>query len=175
MSPIAREHVARGTSHRHVAREHRHVARRTGTWHVSTWHVSTSHVSTSHVRTFWRPAVASPSDLEGGVLATFDVSGERFRVFVTNSTTIGQLFALRDGASSASIPNGRIRRGGGDGDYNRPYGWHLDPEDISMADATIELCDGRPSYVQANIDEFVDTVGRYCPWNAVLVQLRDLR
>jgi hypothetical protein len=117
----------------------------------------------------------APSDLRGGVLATFDVSGERFRVFVTNAAAIQQLTALRDGTSRTSIPNGRIHRGAGAGNHNRPYGWHLDPEDIATAEVTIELCDGRPSFVQANIGEFVDNVGRYCPWGAVLVELRDLR
>jgi hypothetical protein len=116
-----------------------------------------------------------PSELRGGVLATFDVTGERFRVFVTNPTTIQQLVALRDGTSGANIPNGRIHRGPGAANHNRPYGWHLDPEDIQMAEVTIEVCDGRPSFVQANIAEFVDNVRRYCPWNASLVELRDHR
>lgn len=117
----------------------------------------------------------SPSELRGGVLATFDVSGEPFKVFVTNPSTVDQLLALRDGTSRASIPNGRILRGPGLGNHNRPYDWHLDPEDIQMAEITIEVCDGRPSYVQANIREFVDNVGRYCPWSASLVELVDRR
>lgn len=117
----------------------------------------------------------APSDLRGGVLATFDVSGERFMVFVTSQATIQQLLALRGGASQASIPNGRILRGSGAGNHNNPYNWHLDPVDIQMAEVTIELCDGRPSYVEANIAEFVDRIGRFCPWGATLVDLRDLR
>jgi hypothetical protein len=116
-----------------------------------------------------------PSDLRGGVLATFEVAGERFTVFVTNPSTVDQLFALRDGTSLASIPNGRIYRGPGLGDHNQPYGWHLDPEDIQMAELTIEVCDARPSYVQAHIGEFVDNIGRYCPWGATLVELVDQR
>jgi hypothetical protein len=35
-----------------------------------------------------------------------------------------------------------------------------------MAEATIDLCDGLPSYVEENVDEFVENVGRYCPWAA---------
>ncbi len=116
-----------------------------------------------------------PSDLRGGALATFDVSGERFRVFVTNATTIQQLIALRGGTSQATIPNGPIHRGAGRANHNSPYSWHLDPEETRMAEATIELCDGRPSFVEANISEFVDRIGRYCPWGATLVELRDLR
>jgi hypothetical protein len=42
-----------------------------------------------------------------------------------------------------------------------------------MAEVAIEVCDGLPSYVEENVDEFVDRVGRYCPWAAQLVELRD--
>jgi hypothetical protein len=117
----------------------------------------------------------APSPLEGGVLATFSVSGETFRVWITNPETIAQVLALRAGTSSANIPNGRILRGAGQGNHNAPYGWHLDPQDIALAEIAIEVCDGRPSYVQRNIDEFVDNVRRYCPWAATLVALDDRR
>jgi hypothetical protein len=42
-----------------------------------------------------------------------------------------------------------------------------------MADFTTEVCDARPSYVEENVGEFVDNVGRYCPWSARLVELRN--
>jgi hypothetical protein len=38
---------------------------------------------------------------------------------------------------------------------------------------TTEVCDARPSYVEENVGEFVDNVGRYCPWSARLVELRN--
>jgi len=44
-----------------------------------------------------------------------------------------------------------------------------------MAERAIEVCDARPSYVEENVDEFVGTVGCYCPWQARLVELRDYR
>jgi hypothetical protein len=44
-----------------------------------------------------------------------------------------------------------------------------------MSEATIELCDGAPSYVEANVNEFVTTVKRYCPWAAQLVAVVDYR
>lgn len=120
-------------------------------------------------------APGAPSRLRGGVLATFAVGAERFKVFVTNPAAIDALFRLRDTPAEALIPNGRIKRGSGDGAHNAPYSWHLDPQDFEMAGVTIELCDGRPLYVEANVDEYVDVVGRYCPWGAKLVQLTDLR
>jgi hypothetical protein len=118
----------------------------------------------------------APTDaLKGGVLATFEVTGERFKVWVTNPDTIQQLLGLQAGTSSASIPNGRILRGPGETNHNAPYSWHLDPQDIEMAEMTMELCDGAPSYVEEQVDEFVETVQRYCPWSAQLVELQDLR
>lgn len=109
--------------------------------------------------------------LERGALATFDVGGEPFRVWTTNPETIQQLKALKNSTSSAHIPNGRILRGSGKAGYNQPWTWHLDPQDIQMAEVTTEVCDGRPSYINQQLDEFVDSVKRYCPWSAQLVSL----
>jgi hypothetical protein len=113
--------------------------------------------------------------LEGGLLATFEVSGETFELFTTNPQTIADILALDAGTSDASIPNGALRRGAGPSDYNAPWGWHMDPEDVSMAEVTIELCDGRPSMVDEDLDYWIDTVGRFCPWSAQLIGVEDLR
>jgi hypothetical protein len=111
--------------------------------------------------------------LRGGALATFEVEGERFRVWTTNPQTIQDLRELQQGTSTANIPNGRILRGPGQASHNAPYHWHLDPQDIAMAEVAIEVCDGLPSYVEENVEEFVERVGRYCPWAARLAELRD--
>jgi len=124
------------------------------------------------------PSCASPTapaGLGGGVLATFQTGSQTFKVFVTKASTIEALFALQRGEASASIPNGRILRGSGVAGHNEPYSWHLDPSDVDMADATIELCDGSPSYVEDHVAEYVDVIGRYCPWGATLAALQDLR
>lgn len=113
--------------------------------------------------------------LSGGVLATFEVEGETFKVWVTNPDTIEQILALRDGTSMANIPNGVLREGPGEGDHNAPRNWHLDPEEIAMAEVTIEICDGAPWYIDENLDEFIETVGHNCPWAAQLVEVEDLR
>jgi hypothetical protein len=120
------------------------------------------------------PKPVNARALRGGVLATFDVHGEVFRVWVTNPQTIDQLFALQQG-STAAIPIGRVLRGPGRAAHNAPWGWHFDPDRFGLADFTIELCDARPSYVEENLKYFVKTVGSYCPWGAVLVDLRDFR
>jgi hypothetical protein len=89
-----------------------------------------------------------PEQLDEGVLATFDVTGEVFRVWVTNPQTVQQILDLAAGESTANIPNGVILRGPGAADHNLPWSWHL--------------------------DEFIDTVGRYCPWSARLVSVEVL-
>ncbi|WP_443689868.1 BP74-related protein [Nostoc mirabile] len=92
-----------------------------------------------------------------------------------NPNTIEQVKYLQAGKSNATIPNGRIYRGAGEGNHNAPYSWHLDPQEIVMAEAAIEVCDARPSYVEAHVDEFVDNVTRFCPWETKLVNVEDLR
>jgi hypothetical protein len=114
-------------------------------------------------------------ELRGGVLATFDVADEQFRLWVTNPSTIQQLLALREGSSQATIPIGPVRLGSGVQGHNAPWTWHLDPAETSMAEVTIELCDGRPSFVEQNLDEWIETVGVYCPWGAELAALEDSR
>lgn len=112
-------------------------------------------------------------ELEGGILVTFDVQGEQYSIFITNEETIDQVYALRAGESNASIPSGKLLRG--QVSYNEPWSWHIDSEDIEMAEFTIELCDGLPSHVEENLDYWVDTVGRFCPWSAELVSIKDYR
>lgn len=120
------------------------------------------------------PNAPSP-DLEGGVVATFEVGSDRFKVFVKNAAAIERLVALRNGAGGGQIPNGRILRGSGAGQHNAPRAWHLDPDDIQIVVVTFEVCDATPSYVDAHVDKFVDVVGRYCPWEARFVRLDDYR
>ena len=115
------------------------------------------------------------SELEGGVLALFEVSGERFSVFVTNSGTISEILALEAGMSEASIPNGRLVRGPGPAEHNLLWNWHMDPVDIEMAEVTIELCDAKPSIIEKNLEEWLNVVGQFCPWDARLVSVDDLR
>ncbi len=110
-------------------------------------------------------------DLEGGILATFDVNGERYSIFITNADTIEDVFALQNGQSAAHIPNGLVVRGAES--YNKPWSWHIDPEQVTMTEATIEINDGSVSGVENDLDGWV---GRYYgPWGATLVSVKDYR
>ncbi len=122
----------------------------------------------------WSPPAAQNAKSTLRV-AAFEVDGERFSAWVTNPRTIQQLLELQQGTSRATIPSGRLQRGPGQAQHNTPWSWHLDPEDVTLAEFTIGTCDGTPSYIEEHLDEFVDTVQRFCPWNAKLVELRDYR
>jgi len=111
--------------------------------------------------------------LSGGILVTFDVVGERYSIFITNRTTIDQVFAAERGESKATIPSGRLIKGSVF--YNEPWSWHIDSKDIQMAEVTIELCDGIPSQVEDNLNYWIQTVQRFCPWSAKIVKIEDFR
>ena len=113
--------------------------------------------------------------LQGGVLAMFSVRGEIFRVWITNPNTIQQLLDLRAGTGLASIPNGPLLTGPGQGRHNEPWNWHLDPEETQLAETTIEVCDGLPSDVEADLDYWMANVKRFCPWSASLEGFMDYR
>ncbi|MEM1665102.1 MAG: hypothetical protein QXQ31_04010 [Zestosphaera sp.] len=57
----------------------------------------------------------------------------------------------------------------GDGGFNKPWSWHLDPDTVEVADATIELCDGMPSFVESELEYWLNVVKRYCPWNTKVI------
>lgn len=106
--------------------------------------------------------------------ATFRVEGETFKVRVTNPETIEDLVDVWQRTSAATIPNGVVRAGPGEDAHNEPWSWHLDPEEIEMAEVTIEACSGKPSDVEADLDYWINTVGRFCPWSAELILLEAL-
>jgi hypothetical protein len=111
--------------------------------------------------------------LTGGVLVTFDVLGQQYSVFVTDSAAIEQVLAVQRGENQAKIPSGRLVAGSVP--YNEPWSWHIDPVDIHMAEVTIELCDGTPQMVEDNLDYWLQSVQRFCPWAATIVTVRDFR
>lgn len=100
---------------------------------------------------------------------TIDVTGERFQVRATDSETIQQLTDNFNGRNSMHVTGKLVR---GDGGFNQPWGWHLDPASVRMAYISIELCDGRPSMVQDDLEYWLGTVGTYCPWSSKVVEIK---
>ncbi len=110
---------------------------------------------------------AAPAPTAKRALVTWEVTGERFRTYVLRSDDVARVKrAIRLG-ESAGIPIGRIYRGT---QVNVGHRWHL--RNVRLVDATIELCDGRPSDLDSDLSYWIDTVKRYCPWGAEPVRLR---
>jgi hypothetical protein len=100
-----------------------------------------------------------------GALIQFDIVGEEFWVYTTASSTISEakvllatgrtlvpVMTLADGPSCSGL-----------------WTFHAIPDSLTFEGLTIELCDARPSYVEANKTEWLSTVKTYCPWAAKVV------
>jgi hypothetical protein len=90
---------------------------------------------------------------------------EEFRVATTSPQFIeqarGQLALPAD--RRRLFAAGPIRAG--DGGENPGWSWHFTDE-VVLAQASIELCDGRPSMVEADLRYWLRTVRSFCPWSA---------
>ena len=93
------------------------------------------------------------------------VGAERFVLRVTDPETI-RLAREQLAGRGTRFPAGPVGRG--DGGFNDPWSWHLDPAETRMVEAAIEVCDGTPSYLEAHLDEFP----MYCPWGASVLAER---
>src|SRR5262245_36666527 len=100
----------------------------------------------------------SPTAPSSTALVTFSVEGETFRVLLTSTEQVAATHAAHAGGP-ARIPIGRIVSGT---QVNMGWSWHL--EDLTFAESTIELCDGRPSDVERQGTGFGG--GSFCPWAA---------
>jgi hypothetical protein len=94
------------------------------------------------------------------------VDRETFVLRATDPETI-RLATENFRGRNSMFPIGPLRPG--DGGFNAPWSWHFDPERVRMTEIAIEVCDGRPSYVQEHLQDFQNG---YCPWSARVVAVR---
>jgi len=107
----------------------------------------------------WTPKVTE------GEYFTVSVANEDFIIFVTDSQTIqdakdnyygkNELFVIGDLAE-------------GDGGFNQPWSWHLNPDSVRMAENAMEVCDGLPSDVENDLDYWLNTVKIFCPYDSAI-------
>jgi hypothetical protein len=88
--------------------------------------------------------------------------GEIFRVLLRDSGLIARARAL---TGTHKIVAGRVVAG--DGGFNSPWSWHLDPNTVQFPDVTMEVCDACPGYVEANLGTWAGAM--YCPWSAEIL------
>jgi hypothetical protein len=113
----------------------------------------------------------SPS--EPDTMAVFRVdscpgqAGETFRVLMTDPALIAEAERL------IATGDQRILIGSlaaGDGGFNAPWSWHMVASTLEFADVTIELCSGCASFVENDLDEWINNVGSFCPWEALFLE-----
>lgn len=63
--------------------------------------------------------------------------------------------------------NGKIKRGTAG---NNDWSWHFVPDEWQLVQVSIEVCSGRPSYVEQDLDYWVDNIGRFCPFSSNVIQ-----
>jgi hypothetical protein len=105
----------------------------------------------------------TPASPSSGAVVTFSVGNETFRVWAATAEQIAAARAAQNGGS-ARIPIGRIVAGT---QVNTGWSWHV--EDVTFAEITIEVCDGRPSDVERQGTAFGG--GRFCPWAAKVIRI----
>jgi len=47
---------------------------------------------------------------------------------------------------------------------SREWSWHFIPGQWSMVEASVELCDSWPSYIEENLENWIGEVRTFCPW-----------
>jgi hypothetical protein len=52
----------------------------------------------------------------------------------------------------------------GNGGNSSSWSWHFST--LGLSETSIELCDGIPSMVQADLDYWLNTVKNFCPWSS---------
>jgi hypothetical protein len=97
-----------------------------------------------------------------------DVAGEQFVVRATRPLVINEMREAVAGKRKG-MPFGPLHAG--DGGFNRPWSWHFDEEEVVLAEFAIEICDGRPSLIEANVKNITFPMV-YCPWDARIVAER---
>lgn len=102
----------------------------------------------------------TPAPAPSTAVATIAVGDETFRVRLTTPALVAAARAAQAGGP-ARIPNGRIVAGA---DVNTGWTWHL--EDVEFVEMTVEVCDGKPSFVEKAGTSFGG--GRFCPWSATV-------
>lgn len=102
------------------------------------------------------------------MVATFETAdGSTYKALLEGEANLDRAEEALAGGGDAGIPNGELIEG--DGGINAPHEWQV--VNVELVDATIELCDATATMVDEDLDYWLETVGRFCPWNATLIAL----
>lgn len=125
----------------------------------------------THGRGAWRVEIAEgePEPQEAVFLVDScpGQEGERFRVLMRDPALIAEAERLI-ASGDQRILIGELRAGAGG--VNRPWSWHLDPSSLEFADVTVEVCSGCASFVEDDLDTWLNDIGTFCPWGARFIR-----
>jgi hypothetical protein len=94
-------------------------------------------------------------------IPTWRFAEELFRVALRDPVRISRGRSLIGRGPVATV-GGRLAHG--NGGFNIPWSWHLIPESAEIStNATIEVCQACPSFVEADLAYWIDHLGSYCP------------
>lgn len=110
----------------------------------------------------------SPSEIQGQSFILETANGDKFKVYATDPEAIQLLIDNYYGLNNMFVM-GRLVIG--DGSFNSPWSWHLDPDHVTMAEFAIELCDGTPSEVEHNLPYWLFQVETFCPWSSKVIEI----
>ena len=97
---------------------------------------------------------------------TVQVIDETFVIYVTDFETVKLALESLNGKNS-KIPFGDLAAG--DGGFNNPWSWHMVPDTVRMVDFSIEIYSGKPSFVEEELDYWLNTLGSFSPWSGKII------
>lgn len=109
--------------------------------------------------------------LPAGVLATFKVDGQVFRVWIKH-LNMYDLERWRSDYSDEGVLVGILDNGSGEGMHNAPWSWHLDPDSIKLSGLLFEGCLKQPDAVEKGMIEASGGT-RFCMERNNLISLQD--
>jgi hypothetical protein len=112
--------------------------------------------------------IPSPSEIQGKSFILQTANGDKFNVYATDPEAIQLLTDNYYGLNNMFVM-GRLVIG--NGGFNSPWSWHLDPDHVTMAEFAIELCDGTPSEVEHNLPYWLFQVETFCPWSSKVIEI----
>ena len=112
--------------------------------------------------------IPTPSEIQGKSFILQTSNGDKFTVYATDPESIHLLTDNYYGLNNMFV-TGRLVIG--NGGFNSPWSWHLDPDDVTMAEFAIELCDGTPNEVEHNLPYWLFQVETFCPWSSKVIEI----
>lgn len=91
------------------------------------------------------------------------LTSDVLRVEITNPTGLAEAEELLQSGAAQWVV-GTPRRG--DGGFNAPWPWHLDPATVRFAEVTAEACQTVIAWVGPELDYWIE-FGQVCIWGVV--------